>query len=166
MALTYPSLVEQFYFVMKQVGGEAIFMEKEENVNDFIKKAYPGAKRIASNLKSITCATFNPDDLEDPAELNETDMAVIDGKIGVAENGGVWIEQDVKQRAIYFIAEKLVILLDKNKIVNNMHEAYKLIDTGEYGFGTFISGPAKTADIEQALVMGAHGARDVMVVLI
>ena len=80
--------------------------------------------------------------------------------------GAVWIEQDVKQRAIYFIAEKLVILLNKNKIVNNMHEAYKLIDTGEYGFGTFISGPSKTADIEQALVMGAHGARDVMVVLI
>ena len=166
MALTYPSMVEQFYFVMKQVGGEAIFLEKEENVNDFIKKAYPGAKRIASNLKSITCATFNPDDLEDPAELNGTDLAVIDGKIGVAENGAVWIEQDVKQRAIYFIAEKLVILLDKNKIVNNMHEAYKLIDTGEYGFGTFISGPSKTADIEQALVMGAHGARDVTVVLI
>ena len=156
MALTYPSKVEQFYFVMKQVGGEAIFLEKEENVNDFIKKAYPGAKRIASNLKSITCATFNPDDLEDPAELNGTDLAVIDGKIGVAENGAVWIEQDVK----------LVILLDKNKIVNNMHEAYKLIDTGEYGFGTFISGPSKTADIEQALVMGAHGARDVTVVLI
>ena len=60
-----------------------------EDVNDFIKKAYPGAKRIASNLKTITCATFNPDDVEDPAELNGTDLAVIDGKIGVAENGGV-----------------------------------------------------------------------------
>ena len=86
-----------------------------------------------------------------------------------AEKGEFVIEdgiEDVKQRAIYFIAEKLVILLNKNKIVNNMHEAYKLIDTGEYGFGTFISGPSKTADIEQALVMGAHGARDVMVVLI
>ena len=150
MALTYPGKVEQFYLIMKQVGGEAVLLEKEEDVNDFIKKAYPEAKRIASNLKSITCATFNPDDVEDPAELNGTDLAVI----------------DVKQRAIYFIAEKLVILLDKNKIVNNMHEAYKLIDTGGYGFGTFISGPSKTADIEQALVMGAHGARDVMVVLI
>ena len=167
MALTYPSKVEQFYFVNEASRRRSqFFWKKEENVNDFIKKAYPGAKRIASNLKSITCATFNPDDLEDPAELNGTDLAVIDGKIGVAENGAVWIEQDVKQRAIYFIAEKLVILLDKNKIVNNMHEAYKLIDTGEYGFGTFISGPSKTADIEQALVMGAHGARDVMVVLI
>ena len=70
MALTYPSKVEQFYLIMKQVGGEAILLEKEEDVNDFIKKAYPGAKRIASNLKTITCATFNPDDVEDPAELN------------------------------------------------------------------------------------------------
>ena len=63
MALTYPSKVEQFYLIMKQVGGEAILLEKEEDVNDFIKKAYPGAKRIASNLKTITCATFNPDDV-------------------------------------------------------------------------------------------------------
>ena len=165
-ALKYPDKLEQFYLVMKQVGGEAILLKEGEDVNGFIKKTYPEAKRIASNLKGITCATLNPDDVENPAELNGTDLAVIDGKVGVAENGAVWIEQDVKQRAVYFIAEKLVILLDRNRIVNNMHEAYKRIDTGEYGFGTFISGPSKTADIEQALVMGAHGARDVLVILV
>lgn len=165
-AMTYPSKVEQFYAIMKQVGGEAILLEEGDDLNEVIRKAYPYATRIASNLKEITCATFNLDDIDDPAELNGTDLAIIDGKVGVAENGAVWIEQDVKQRAIYFIAEKLVILLDRNKIVNNMHEAYKLVDTGEYGFGVFISGPSKTADIEQALVMGAHGARDVMVILV
>lgn len=165
-AMTYPSKVEQFYAIMKQVGGEAILLEEGDDLNEVIRKAYPYATRIASNLKEITCATFNPDDIDDPAELNGTDLAIIDGKVGVAENGAVWIEQDVKQRAIYFIAEKLVILLDRNKIVNNMHEAYKLVDTSEYGFGVFISGPSKTADIEQALVMGAHGARDVMVILV
>lgn len=165
-AMTYPSKVEQFYAIMKQVGGEAILLKEGDDLNEVIRKAYPYATRIASNLKEITCATFNPDDIDDPAELNGTDLAIIDGKVGVAENGAVWIEQDVKQRAIYFIAEKLVILLDRNKIVNNMHEAYKLVDTGKYGFGVFISGPSKTADIEQALVMGAHGARDVMVILV
>lgn len=164
-AMTYPDKVEQFCAIMQQVGGEAVILKAGDDLNEIIMKAYPDAKRIASNLKEITCATFDPDDIEDPAELNGTELAIIDGKIGVAENGAVWIEQNVKQRAVYFISEKLVILLDKNNLVNNMHEAYKQIDTGEYGFGTFISGPSKTADIEQALVIGAHGAKDVMVVL-
>lgn len=165
-ALVYPDKIEQFYAITKQVGGEAILLEEGDDLNEMIRQSYPDAKRIASNLEGITCATFNPDDIDNPAELDGTDLAIIEGRIGVAENGAVWIEQDVRQRAVYFISEKLLILLDKTKIVSNMHEAYKRIHTGKYGFGVFISGPSKTADIEQALVMGAHGPRDVMVVLV
>ena len=72
----------------------------------------------------------------------------------------------MKERAIYFISEELVILLDKKNIVNNMHEAYKRVEMNNYGYGVFISGPSKTADIEQALVMGAQAARGVTVILI
>ena len=151
---------------MKQVGGEAILLEKGGDINQLIRTLYPKNKRIASNIPGITCATFNPDEIDNPADLNGTDIAIIQAKVGVAENGAVWIEQDVKHRALYFISEELVILLDRNNIVNNMHEAYRLIDTGSYGFGAFISGPSKTADIEQALVMGAHGARVVKVILL
>lgn len=151
--------------MMKQVGGEAILLKEEEDVNEVIKKKFPDAQRIASNLPGITCATLNPDDMADPAELDGTDLAIVDGRLGVAENAAIWIEQDVKQRAVYFISEKLVILLNKKDLVNNMHEAYTKIDTGKYGFGVFISGPSKTADIEQALVMGAHGAQDVLVLI-
>lgn len=165
-ALTFQDLTEQFCNIMKQVGGEAILLEKGGDINQLIRTLYPENKRIASNIPGITCATFNPDEIDNPADLNGTDVAIVQAKVGVAENGAVWIEQDVKHRALYFISEELVILLDRNNIVNNMHEAYPLIDTGSYGFGTFISGPSKTADIEQALVMGAHGARVVKVILL
>lgn len=163
--LVYPDLTEQFCSIMKQVGGEAILLQEKEDVNEVIRKLNPDARRIASSLPEITCATYNPNDIASPSELDGTDLAIIDGRLGVAENGAVWIEQDVKLKAIYFISEKLVILLDRNKLVNNMHEAYHKISTGELGFGVFISGPSKTADIEQALVMGAHGARNVTVIL-
>ena len=161
-ALTYEDKLSKFCEVIKQVGGQAVILKDEENVNDVIKAAYPDAKRIASTIKEIktgntiqpiTCSTFHPDDVEESGDLDGTDVAIVDGRIGVCENGAVWLTQDVEQRAVYFISEALVIILDRNNLVNNMHEAYKRIDTGEYGYGVFISGPSKTADIEQEQVV-------------
>lgn len=174
-ALAYEDKVAQFCAIMKQMGGEAVVLTPEDDLNEVIKSRYPEAQRIASNVKEVAaggkiqlvaCATFRPDDVASPAELDGTDLAIVDGRIGVCENGAVWLQQDVEQRAVYFISEALVILLDRKNLVNNMHEAYKRIDTGEYGYGVFVSGPSKTADIEQALVMGAHGPRSVTVVLL
>ena len=164
-AMTYPDLIVQFCNIMEQVGGEAFLLDDGKEINEVIRNLNPEARRIASSLPEITCATYNPDEITDPAELDGTDLAIIDGRLGVAENGAVWIEQDVRQKAVYFISEKLIILLDRNKLVNTMHEAYRKISSGKEGFGVFISGPSKTADIEQALVMGAHGARNVTVIL-
>ena len=101
----------------------------------------------------------------------KVDVGVIKGSFGVAENGCIWIPQTMKERALCFASEYLVILLQKSDIVDNMHEAYALIDQRPdyfepYGFGTFISGPSKTADIESALVYGAQAARGVTVILL
>lgn len=163
--IEYVDKVAQFIAVSKAVGGDAVELEPGQDINDVIRSLYPEAKRIASNLPEITVATFNPDDVTEPRDLNGTDLAVIAGEIGVAENGCVWIPQNVKQKVIYFIAEYLVIVLDKKNVVNNMHEAYEKLSFNDKGFGVFISGPSKTADIEQALVVGAHGAKGVTVIL-
>jgi L-lactate dehydrogenase complex protein LldG len=165
-AISYPDKVAQFIAVMKSVGGDAVELPADADINRCIRTRYPEAKVIASNLPEITIATRNPDEAADPHELNGTDLAVVRGAVGVAENGCVWIPQNVRQKALYFISEYLVILLDKQQLVNNMHEAYRRIEVGEQGFGVFISGPSKTADIEQALVVGAHGARGVTVILL
>ena len=174
-AITYPDKIGQFREIMVQMGGRAIVAEAGDDVNELIRKQYPEARRSASSLNTITClgkeqkltcATFHPDDVKKSGDLDGTDLAIVSGKVGVCENGAVWVEQDIEQRAVYFISEALVLVLDRKNLVNNMHEAYKRIDTGSYGYGVFISGPSKTADIEQALVMGAHGARDVTVLLV
>lgn len=102
----------------------------------------------------------------DPHELADLDLAIIRGQFGVAENGAIWLEDiDLGLRAVPFIAEHLAILLDRNQLVGNMHQAYEKVGMAESGFGLFIAGPSKTADIEQSLVIGAHGAKSLLLIL-
>ncbi|MDR2950418.1 MAG: LUD domain-containing protein [Prevotella sp.] len=163
--IQYADKTAQFIEISKSVGGDAIIHDGKDDINELIRALYPEAKTIASNLPDISLTAINPDDVQSPHDLNGIDLAIIEGELGVAENGCVWIPQNVKEKVIYFIAEYLIIILDRNDIVNNMHEAYNQLKFNDYGFGVFISGPSKTADIEQALVVGAHGAKGVTVIL-
>ena len=166
-AVTYPNPLLQFMNMTKSVGGNAIEVEAGRDVNELIRELFPDAKEIASNLPEIPIAPRNPHDVGRARDLNGTDVGIIRGKFGVAENACIWIPQTMKEKAVCFISENLIILLPKSQIVNNMHEAYKRIEFDkEYdGYGTFISGPSKTADIAQVLVMGAQAARSATVLL-
>jgi L-lactate dehydrogenase complex protein LldG len=165
-AITYPDPLSQFVNMTRSVGGNAIEVAPGRDVNQLIRELYPDAKTFASNLPEITIATSNPDEVEGAYDLNGTDVGIIRGEFGVAENACVWIPQTMKEKAVMFISENLIILLPKRQIVNNMHEAYQRIQFNEYGYGTFISGPSKTADIAQVLVMGAQAARSATVLLL
>lgn len=163
-AIHYSDKVEQFVEVSKSVGGNAVVLREGEDINALIRSLYPDAGKSASNVPGID-AVINPDDVRTSQELNGISLGIIQGVFGVAENGCVWVVQNVKERSLYFISEYLVLLIDKDQLVDNMHEAYKKVQFNDYGFGCFISGPSKTADIEQALVVGAHGAKGVTVIL-
>ena len=167
-AITYPDPLVQYITMTESVGGHVIEVKEGQDINKLIRDLYPDAKEIASNLPEITIATRNPDEVGRARDLNGTDVGIIRGKFGVAENACVWIPQTMKEKAICFISENLVILLPKSQIVNNMHEAYKRIEFDKTydGYGTFISGPSKTADIAQVLVMGAQAARSATILLL
>ena len=167
-AITYPNPLVQFVKMSEMVGGQVIEVDPGRDVNVLIRELFPDAKEIASNLPEITIATRNSDNVGRARDLNGTDVGIIRGQFGVAENACVWIPQTMKEKAVMFISENLVILLPKSQIVNNMHEAYKRIQFDEMydGYGTFISGPSKTADIAQVLVMGAQAARSATILLL
>ena len=189
-AVTYPNPLLQFMNMTKSVGGNAIEVEAGRDINELIRELFPDAKEIASNLPEITIATRNPDEVGRARDLNGTDVGIIRGSFGVAENACVWIPQTMKEKAVCFISENLIILLSKSQIVNNMHEAYARLSAEansqeqfatphsvplgqriaksfeKYGLGTFISGPSKTADIAQVLVMGAQAARSATILLL
>ena len=167
LGITYADAYQQFVEMTKTVGGRIVEARKTDDLNQIIRNLYPDAKVFASNLPYISIAQRNPDTVAEAQDLNGTDVGIVEGQLGVAENACIWVPQTMKEKAVCFISEYLVIILDKQNIVNNMHEAYRRIEMDpRYNFGTFISGPSKTADIEQALVMGAQAARGVTVLVL
>ena len=169
--ITYADPVAEFITkTTTTAGAKLIEMKAGDNLNDIVHQAYPDAKVVAGNMPGVE-ADINPDTVDDAKELMKVDVGVIEGCIGVAENACIWIPQQMKEKAVCFASQQLVIVLRREAIVSNMHEAYGRIATSkeyfqQYKFGTFISGPSKTADIEGALVYGAQAARAVAVVLV
>ena len=95
----------------------------------------------------------------------DIDLGVVSGAFGVAENGAVWIPQDIRHKALYFGATALMVVIPRDALVDTMHEAVVRPEVGDFAYGCFMSGPSKTAGIEQAPVFGAHGPMSVTVVL-
>lgn len=150
---------------LEQAGGKAVRMAAAETLDDVVRRCYPDARTIASALSEVALATVNPDKIEDPRELVDIDLGVVAGAFGVAENGAVWIPQDVRHKALYFGVTALMIVIPRDALVDTMHQAVVRPEVGDFAYGCFMSGPSKTADIEQALVFGAHGPMSVTVVL-
>lgn len=145
-------------------GGRAVFADGC-SLDELIRRLYPDAKSIASNLPEVRSATLNPDRTDDPRMLCDVDLGVVEGVFGVAENGAVWIRQTIRHKALYFGATALMAVVPREAIVDTMLEAVARPDFADFGYGCFMAGPSKTADIEQALVFGAHGPMSVTVVL-
>ncbi|MCB0685282.1 MAG: LUD domain-containing protein [Saprospiraceae bacterium] len=151
------SLVDLFVDAAQKSGTHII--TKEFELNQWIKTQYPKNARILSLVTELEGSVYPDPDLQ-PKDLKHIDLAVIKSPLGVAENGAIWLsEADCRWRILPFISEHLLIFLDRNKIVENMHLAYDSIRIDRTGFGVFIGGPSKTADIEQSLVVGAQGSR-------
>jgi L-lactate dehydrogenase complex protein LldG len=94
------------------------------------------------------------------------DTAVLRGGPAVAESGAVWwVPRDEDERRAAFLAERMILVVERGALVSNLHEAYQRIDPAAAHYGCFVAGPSKTADIEQALVIGAHGPRALAVYL-
>ena len=133
----------------------------------YINEHYKDAKVIVSNVEGLNVTTKDANATDDPHTLRDVDLAIIQGEFAVAENGAVWVkEKNARHRALYFITQKLMMIVPKGEIVDTMHEAYERVSFDEGNFGLFISGPSKTADIEQSLVIGAHGATEACVVFV
>lgn len=165
----YDDPVAKFCEMLPAVGGQCVRVKNKEELTAHLAELeqYKTAKRIFSTMPGLGESNVDLESIDDPAELNGLDLSILPGIFGVAENGAVWVTSSgLKHRLVYFIAEHLILIVPADQIVSNMHQAYERLNFNPPHYGTFLSGPSKTADIEQALVIGAQGPRSLVVYLL
>jgi len=168
-AIQFADPVAQFEQVLESVGGTSVRGTAGQNWYDAVAQLpmMPQAQKIGSAVPGWDRANVDLREIDEPHLLHDLDVWVVRGEFGVAENAAIWVtDQDLRHRAVLFLCQHLVVLLDRQEILHNLHAAYARIEWHAWNFGVFVSGPSKTADIEQSLVIGAHGPRSLTVVLL
>jgi L-lactate dehydrogenase complex protein LldG len=144
---------------LEKAGGAAHEIGNQAEAQAKLASLHPTANVICSAVPEIP-GTRRAETIRDPHELADVDVGVIRGQFGVAESGAVWLtEDDLIVNGLGFLPQHLVVLLDPNEIVADMHEAYAHVRLDQTAYGCFMMGPSATGDIEATLVHGAQGAR-------
>ena len=150
--------VQKYMDVFKSISGTAFLVDDIVAVKALINKNFDITKRIVTTLPELSDSLELVSATVDPHSYDDVEVAIIKAHFAVAENGAVWLTEELMgHRIIPYICQHLAVVVSAESIVPTLHEAYQKIGVGDYGFGGFIGGPSKTADIEQALVLGAHG---------
>ena len=156
-----------FTSVLHGIGGAVIAVNNYEEIKEYIKKEFNTADRIITTLAELHDIAAQDWQSQSPHSYENIDLAILKAHFGVAENAALWLTEELMhQRVIPFICQQLAVVVNKKDIIPTMHDAYSRIGNDEYGFGAFIAGPSKTADIEQSLVLGAHGPKGMTVFII
>ncbi|MGN7203214.1 LutC/YkgG family protein [Pedobacter sp. SAFR-022] len=160
-------LKELFSGMVNQVGGQVLSVEHWQEIEAYVHQHFRSDERVITTIAHLRPAFESVDPGADPHDLADVSLAILPGQFGVAENAAIWLTDDqLGIRVLPFICQHLAIVIRQDQLLANMHEAYDRIGSANQAFGVFIAGPSKTADIEQSLVIGAHGARSLFVFLL
>ena len=161
---TSHSLLDDFRDALLRMGGKFAEAQAGAALDSLIRSLFPQAKVICSATPEVAGTRALPVNSE-PADLADVDIAVVRAAFGVAETGSIWLsEQELRVNALAYLAQHLVVLLDPNDIVGNLHHAYRDPRFQTARYAVLVTGPSATADIEGVLIHGAQGVRSLTVV--
>jgi L-lactate dehydrogenase complex protein LldG len=171
-APAYEPTWERFARVLAAVGGRfagplprAALAAKTTEVITEIGGRCVASAAAAPLLVGVTGFGEAPRAAAEPHGLADVELGILTAELAVAENAALLVSaRNLPERALAFLPQHLLILVPGAVLLPDLITAQARLPTAPPHHLTWISGPSKTADIEQTLVIGAHGARSLTVV--
>ncbi len=166
------SLIESFEQKLALGGGSLEKIDKPDEASAVISR-YLQARGLTTNIRVAP----KLQEMSWGGELHvsfgntrgEHLVSVTPAFCAVAETGSVvLLSSDHSPTTLNFLPDVHIVVISKDQLVSHIEDVWmKLRVLGEIPRSVnFITGPSKTADVEQTLQIGAHGPRDLHVILI
>lgn len=148
--------------------------EKKQCANLLISKQTQWSGQLENKLESKKAL---PELLEYDKEIEawksqlfyEVDASLTSSLGGISETGSliVWPTED-EPRMMSLVPPIHFVIMEKNKLHSTFAEAMRVMDWASQmpTNALLISGPSKSADIEQTLAYGVHGPKELVVIVI
>ena len=157
-------LVDLFTAAIERLDGKVI-TAPPSGVQSWLATAFPDARRICSATSEVR-GTVDPSGFSDWAAPADVDVTVVRTPLGVAETGSILLtENELTVTTAAVLARHLVVLLDPEDIVENIHMAYRHPSFEQAAYAVLLSGPSGSADIGGITVHPAQGVTTLTAVL-
>ena len=158
-------LVESFSQGVARMAGTVI-PDSVPDLDDFVRSRFPGAKVICSAVPECK-GTLRPVELNHWSEASKIDVSIVRSPLGVAETGSVLLSDvELQVNTIAFLSHDLVVLLNPNQIMRNIHDAYRHPYFKTRPYSLLMTGPSGSGDIGGVTVHPAQGVKTLTVILI
>jgi L-lactate dehydrogenase complex protein LldG len=157
-------LLADFANALERMGGTLVMPPADGSLDTLLEQRFSRAHVICSATREVL-GNRAIETVTDARELHDVDVGVVRAVFGIAETGSVALsERQFGVNALGFLSQHLVVLLDPQAIVANLHDAYRNPLFFAARYAVLMTGPSATADIEGVLVRGAQGIRSLTVI--
>lgn len=157
-------LIDVFAEALARLDGNCLTAPPAD-LNRWLRETFPRARRVCSAVPELT-GTITPAAFSDWSAPADIDVTVLRTPLGVAETGSILVtEKELHVTTIAVLAQHLVVLLDPDELVENIHDAYHHPSFRQAAYAALLSGPSGTADIGGKTVHPAQGVTTLTVIL-
>jgi L-lactate dehydrogenase complex protein LldG len=172
------SRIQTFFSCIEKLSGKTYRAASPEDARAYVAQLVGGKTAVASNAPLLAecgitglpgvCAGFHTE-----PELREVcstaEFGITGADYALAETGSlVMLSSAEEARMISLLPPVHIAVVDKSKLLSGLDELFTILpDPAEHTSSmVLITGPSRTADIEQILIRGVHGPGEMHVVLL
>jgi L-lactate dehydrogenase complex protein LldG len=157
-ALNLEQAAEKLYDVVKEFPLHSCLVQPSEFAEEIISRKNEINTRLDRTFKlnsnSVTYSRFH--------------AGITTAESMVARTGSILLTSEPAGRRLSVLPPLHIVLAREEQIVPSLEDAYSLLakKSMDWSYAVLITGPSRTSDIEKQLVLGAHGPKRLVVIIV